>query len=495
VMERARSVLEELEGFERCVQDSLLRKRRRSGGRLSRLHADFAISKLLDAAENVVRGEGGELSEASSNELALRIDAEKVRIEAECKQGFYAEKRRLHEYYAKHPDAAGHMEVLQVCRSRCEERPKWSGEERHGKYLDLHELHQTFINLKNVPQVNYMDYLRCLGNFSDLQPAKVKGNKAYLAYLKNLFEYLHGFHERTQALVPLDFDTLEKNFETNWAKGTVPGWERRDDISGETKLEELLEKCGTEGLAKELAVRGAKSGGSPQQRAERLHLILKQKQGISDPEKEEARGALKKTRLMNAKATANAEAKVSFMVEHLGDFVDATKSFITRKQTQTYDELVQEEEAEARREAGEDDDDDALYEDEYEDNAVMDNPLNLPLDADGQPIPLWMYKLHGLRVEYNCEICGNYTYRGRHAYEKHFREWRHAHGMRVLGIPNSEHFTDIASIDEAKALHAKLQESLKEKVFDRDSGEQFEDSQGNVLDRKTYMDLKKQGLL
>ena len=32
-----------------------------------------------------------------------------------------------------------------------------------------------------------------------------------------------------------------------------------------------------------------------------------------------------------------------------------------------------------------------------------------------QPIPYWLYKLHGLNISYSCEICGNFTYR----YEQH----------------------------------------------------------------------------
>ena len=53
------------------------------------------------------------------------------------------------------------------------------------------------------------------------------------------------------------------------------------------------------------------------------------------------------------------------------------------------------------------------------------NPLKLPLGWDGKPIPYWLYKLHGLNVEFKCEICGNFSYWGRRAYERHFREQRH----------------------------------------------------------------------
>ena len=97
-----------------------------------------------------------------------------------------------------------------------------------------------------------------------------------------------------------------------------------------------------------------------------------------------------------------------------------------------------------------------------------------------------MYKLHGLGVEYKCEVCGNQSYWGRRAFDRHFQEWRHAHGkhlthspthlpnivplthtrptttytslysyinqlhihtgMRCLGVPNTKHFHDITLI-------------------------------------------------
>ena len=61
-----------------------------------------------------------------------------------------------------------------------------------------------------------------------------------------------------------------------------------------------------------------------------------------------------------------------------------------------------------------------------EDNSDSDedekffNPKKVPLGWDGKPIPYWLYKLHGLSIKYKCEICGDYTYWGRRAYEKHF---------------------------------------------------------------------------
>ena len=46
--------------------------------------------------------------------------------------------------------------------------------------------------------------------------------------------------------------------------------------------------------------------------------------------------------------------------------------------------------------------------DEDEEEEYIYNPLKLPLGWDGKPIPYWLYKLHGLNMEFKCEICGNY---------------------------------------------------------------------------------------
>lgn len=50
---------------------------------------------------------------------------------------------------------------------------------------------------------------------------------------------------------------------------------------------------------------------------------------------------------------------------------------------------------------------------EEDDDGRIYNPLKLPLGWDGKPIPYWLYKLHGLGVEYKCEICSDFVYMGR----------------------------------------------------------------------------------
>jgi splicing factor 3A subunit 3 len=52
--------------------------------------------------------------------------------------------------------------------------------------------------------------------------------------------------------------------------------------------------------------------------------------------------------------------------------------------------------------------------DEDDEEERIYNPLKLPLGWDGKPIPYWLYKLHGLGVEYRCEICSDHLYMGRY---------------------------------------------------------------------------------
>nr|CAG8436373.1 5588_t:CDS:2 [Entrophospora candida] len=84
---------------------------------------------------------------------------------------------------------------------------------------------------------------------------------------------------------------------------------------------------------------------------------------------------------------------------------------------------------------------------DFEENKV------LPLGWDGKPIPYWLYKLHGLGIEYPCEICGNCVYMGRKAFDRHFQActW-----YGCLGIPNTRHFHEITLIEDAYALWEKL---------------------------------------
>jgi splicing factor 3A subunit 3 len=63
--------------------------------------------------------------------------------------------------------------------------------------------------------------------------------------------------------------------------------------------------------------------------------------------------------------------------------------------------------------------------------------------------------------------------------------------MKCLKIPNTIHFKDVTDIEEALRLHKQIMQSTYQQTFKPDYEEEFEDEEGNVLSRKTYIDLKR----
>ena len=67
--------------------------------------------------------------------------------------------------------------------------------------------------------------------------------------------------------------------------------------------------------------------------------------------------------------------------------------------------------------------------------------------------------------------------------------------MKCLGIPNTRPFQGITLIEDAYTLWAKLKAEQGTKEWNPELDEEFEDKEGNVMNRKTYADLARQGLL
>jgi splicing factor 3A subunit 3 len=67
--------------------------------------------------------------------------------------------------------------------------------------------------------------------------------------------------------------------------------------------------------------------------------------------------------------------------------------------------------------------------------------------------------------------------------------------MKCLRIPNTVHFKEVTGIEDALRLYQKINEDQKKYAFKPEVEEEFEDSEGNVVNKKMYLDLKRQGLL
>lgn len=382
---------------------------------------------------------------------------------------------------------------------RLEKQIDFTDEEGYGRYLDLTKCHEAFLQVikKEETKPNYLTFLDKFDQFGLLDRDQ-KLTSTYRNYIEMILNYFRDYSKRAKPL--FDYQEMEndvhENFVQQWNNKTLPDWfnEQERTNSNTTPMVELesyksideLTELGLDCLKKELQVRGLKCGGSLEERAKRLWSI----RGKSINEIDDSLRAgptikkMKKKTVIEPFTIASMEAKISMYAEYFNDHRHATIENVQRKQART---------AEERNESDEDVSD--VEEDDQDQGDVVYNPKNLPLGWDGKPIPYWLYKLHGLNLTFSCEICGNATYKGPKTFQRHFAEWRHAQGMRCLGIPNTAHFANITKIQDAISLWEKLKNEKQKEKFQPLNEEEYEDSQGNVVNKKTYEDLKRQGLL
>lgn len=432
---------------------------------------------------------------------------------------FYETLKTTREYHNKFPN-------LQVDHSPklgdVEIQINFSGEEIFGKYLDLHSFYLQYCNLPHIPARGNQDYIQYLERFNSFFyiPELCKGSKAYCTYINELWGYLSDFFRRTQPLINLNESISEwkKTFEEKWTTGKIAGWKVNPNAKSSGVLPQPLrlgmfnsvselEALGPDRLKQGLEALNLKCGGTVKERAERLWSV-RGKKPEDIPAKLKAKPSVSSATSSTATSIGNnhtvdfeetpkqlawVEFQIQTLCEAMSDVVTNTRRHAEKQQSRTAEEKeaeILEEEHGLLPDVGEEEED----EDGGEDGPLY-NPLNLPLGWDGKPIPFWLYKLHGLGVEFKCEICGNQSYWGRRAFDRHFQEWRHAHGMRCLGVPNTKHFHDITLIEDVLALYSKIKDVLKTEQFLADAEEEYEDSEGNVLNRRTYEDLARQGLL
>ena len=433
--------------------------------------------------------------------------------------------QELRTYHAKHPTTATATtttmedDINTWIQLEMEQHSTlFTEEEVYGKYLDLHTHCSTYNTIISTDKkLPYVDYCQLLSsNFQDDNDTKMlkkKKQKQYYSYTVTLVEYLKTFLQKTSPLLQIQRDVIDPAITSSkqlkkYNKDTIAGM-----LQSYKDANELCQQWNADELKLALSDLDMKCGGTPLDRAKRLFLC-------KDTPFHELPN---KVRLGNNKPTLEQlELILVALLEQLRPILDATIRRAERILTQTYTErqreleeelhginnintalvvknkknkkLQQNKDTDATSDNEHDDQEDDTEDDEEEDAPIY-NPKGVPLGWDGKPIPYWLFKLHGLNHFYHCEICGNESYRGRRNFEKHFTEAKHSHGMKCLGIPNTQHFHGITQIDDAQKLWNQLQSNLSSTLFDGETQEEYEDSHGNILTRATYEDLARQGLL
>jgi splicing factor 3A subunit 3 len=373
----------------------------------------------------------------------------------------------------------------------------FTGEEGFGRFFDLTMLHEQYLNLPVQQHIRRLTYLQYLDLFDDFVPPACsiprthKMSEPYFQYLKALVDYLEGFMRRVKPLENLDnvFKEFDREFEEAWEKDAVPGWQK--DVSqstpavGDLPGEGIWCSACKRGFQKE-TVYEAHLTGKKHKKA-----VLEGESAAAAPVSNGGGADLKRYK---ERAVAEQEFRVRRLAAAMQTKRSDTKVNVERKQGMTERERQQEmeqlyaEAPDATKGANEKDEDSDSEEKLY-------NPLKLPLAWDGKPIPFWLYKLHGLGVEFPCGVCGNYVYMGRRAFDKHFNESRHIYGLKCLGITNTTLFREITSIDEAQQLWNKITREKKREKAAVDNVVEMEDTEGNVMPEKVYRDLAAQGLV
>ncbi|KAJ3093096.1 hypothetical protein HK102_009528 [Quaeritorhiza haematococci] len=483
ILEQQRRAHEECERLEQAMVEELLKKTKTHREKVVQEHR---VNQYLER----IQARSQYLLELYEDEDGAR-EAEKDAITGATEfSEFYQRLKNIKDYHRRFPNEP--VEVLEyefVNRDPEKEEKEleniFSGEEGFGKYLDMHVIHEHYLNLKNSKKLNYLLFLSECDRFDEI-PKATKSTPEYAKYLDELKGYLEGFLKRTQPLYDMTslHENTMKEFESKWETGELPGWELQPTENENASKEFYCVACEKQ-FAKKTVFEAHKTGKKHLKAAAQLQeRMLKDGPDAvsSQPTKSTITDRREKQRPI-----AMSEHMIRAYMEVLSAVRDETKAHVDTKQLLTVKEreqLLQQGVEVDVKESDDEEDEDKIY-----------NPLKLPLGWDGKPIPYWLFKLHGLGVEYPCEICGNYVYMGRKAFDRHFQEWRHAHGMRCLGIPNTRHFHEITLIEDAYALWEKLKAQTKTDNFKADTMEEFEDSEGNVFNKKTYEDLKRQGLL
>lgn len=422
---------------------------------------------------------------------------------------FYKQVNEVKEHHARYPNEQAENSEIRYRPRKAgdgEQVPSlvdsmFSGEEAFGRYFDLHACHEAYINLPNVKRLAYLQYLQIFDNFAPGYGGVKRVEKLtdqYFKYVGELAEYLEFFMRRTRPLENVDkvLASFDKEFEEAWEKDEVEGWKNETFAAasdgGDRNMSSpdavWCDACEKE-FKNENVYKGHLNGRKHIKAAEALTKRQQEIDYVADL------GGNFSAHRLKERAIAEREHRVRRLASAMSTEREDTRVNVERRQGMTERERQQEldnlmnmseqplqvhDMGEAEGEDGEE----KIY-----------NPLKLPLAWDGKPIPFWLYRLHGLGVEFPCEICGNFVYMGRRAFEKHFNEARHIYGLKRLGINDTHLFRDITGINEALKLWDKRQRDKKKDKVDDGSIVQMEDAEGNVMPEKVYYDLQKQGLL
>lgn len=454
IIEVARQTHEEAERYQQALVDLLIQST--SLTHKEKLKRSHKASDLLDRVSSRYRFLDDFYNDTSaerSREMDL-LSGPSSAPDSDMFTEFYSRLAKIKDYHQKYPGAlpdaftvdfdslgtgAGAESSATTDAGLDFVDRMFSGEEMAGRFLDLYLQHDQFLNLKGVKRNTYLRYLdefdKLVGQDSRV-PDQAKSTDNYKEYIAGLRQYLSNFLRKTQPLS--NVDEIEARalatFDLDWDQGKLVGWQDQGEFifsgnkgkgkakanSGDQNGEGIWCEACRRSYSKQTVYDAHLKSPKHLKAAERLAA------GTSGaPQNGNHTGAASEVerikRQVKAKALARDEILVMAFGESLASLRADTKANVERKAALTDRERQAEAEGadeELNRMTATNAGDGVLdgsggADDDEEAEEKIYNPLRLPLGWDGRPIPYWLYKLHGLSVEFKCEICSDFVYQGR----------------------------------------------------------------------------------
>ncbi|CAK3835114.1 Pre-mRNA-splicing factor sap61 [Lecanosticta acicola] len=520
IYEDLRSIHEDIERLEEAIADRILDEPQHIRSRLIR---DHEISNFLER----IHTQSQRALDIYNSQQDARVQERQSLSTGDTLQSFYGEYNSLRDFHKRYPNEP--IENLERAYKKPEDGgppdgfagdidATFTGEEAFGRYFDLTMLHEEYLNLPGIKHVKRATYLQYLDMFDIFIPPqciisrKEKMTDEYFSYVGSLAQYLESFLRRTKPLEDLAkaFKEFDDEFAQEWEQDKVPGWEAQKSGAAATIGNGPVTEGTGEGVWCADCEKEFKNDN-----VYKAHLTGKKHIKNAEARKEQSANGgdtgvsngtttssgVNPFARLKERAVAEREHRIRKLAGRMKTEREDTRVNVERRAGMTdkerqqelaalYEEDMEVAGAQGGKDGEENDDDEKIY-----------NPLKLPLAWDGKPIPFWLYKLHGLGVEFPCEICGNYVYMGRRAFDKHFSEQRHVYGLQCLGITkNTGLFREITKIEEAEKLWQKLERD-RQNELQKMGGEkgdgiiEMEDSRGNVMPKRVYDDMAKAGLI
>lgn len=158
ILEQTRSLHEDIERFERLIVKDL---KRETVSHQEKLFQSHRIRKMLESTET----HAAKLIRIYEDNDHARRDEIAALAGDNVFSNFYERLNEVRDYHRRYPkndvtEAENDEDTLKL-----EPSVEFSGEEAFGKYVDLHELYNRYINSKFGEKLEYYEYLTSIMNF------------------------------------------------------------------------------------------------------------------------------------------------------------------------------------------------------------------------------------------------------------------------------------------------------------------------------------------